>query len=81
VISKSRELLKYWNRLREMAGLLNPFPEKVLEKAKEEAAARYEKEMEKVRKEYEEKLSKQEEETLAKTKQRLKEELLKLTKK
>jgi ferredoxin len=81
VISKSRELLKYWNRLREMAGLLNPFPEKVLEKAKEEAAARYEKEMEKVRKAYEEKLSKQEEETLAKTKQRLKEELLKLTKK
>jgi hypothetical protein len=68
-----------WNTLRELAGMMSPYPEKLKERIDEEWAARHAAAMEQAKADYDEKLQRSESEQLEKIKQKLSEKLLALS--
>lgn len=79
VVAATEGALHQWRMLREMAGALSPFPEKLRNKVEQELAEKYERELEKARAEFEAKLRNKEEELMQEVRAKLRDKLLALS--
>lgn len=68
-----------WNTLREIAGMLTPYPQKLKERIDEEWSLKHAAEMEQLKSDYEEKLRQQESKQLEQVKQKLSDKLMALS--
>lgn len=78
VVSACEAALSAWNQLREMAGALSDFPEKIWQEAEKTQTAVFEARLQEIEKGYQERMQNLEQEFLEKTRVRLREKLLSL---
>ncbi|MFQ5448506.1 MAG: 4Fe-4S binding protein, partial [Saprospiraceae bacterium] len=79
VTAATSAALSQWNTLREIAGTLTPYPEKLWKEAEAALTEKYEEKMAALKAEYEEKMARQEADFMEKTKVKLREKLLALS--
>jgi pyruvate/2-oxoacid:ferredoxin oxidoreductase alpha subunit/ferredoxin len=79
VITATQDARRQWNSLREIAGALTPFPEKLRKQVEAELTIKYEQSMTELRAEYEEKLQTKEREMMEQVRGRLRDKLLALS--
>ena len=79
VVSATRQALRQWSSLRELAGLRSPFPQKVREELENELTQKYEKEIAELKTSYEAKLQEQEKVLMEEVRIKLREKLLALS--
>lgn len=80
VVAATRDALRQWNSLREIAGALTPFPQKLRKQTEKELNEKYEQSMAELRASYEEKLRVQESAMMEQVRQKLRDKLLALSK-
>ena len=80
IIKATESTLYAWRSLREMAGTLTEFPEKLKQKVEKDVSERFASEKMKITNEFSEKFKSLEEDHLEKVRQKLKEKLLELSK-
>ncbi len=79
VVNATQNALRQWNSLREVAGALTPFPEKLQQQIEENVKAKYEQLMTELKSEYEEKLRSQEQNMMKEVKRKLSDKLMVLS--
>lgn len=79
VVAATEGALHQWRMLREMAGALTPFPEKLRKQVEQEWAEKYQQELEQARSEYELKLQRREQELMQDVRAKLRDKLLSLS--
>ena len=81
VISATRQALRQWSSLRELAGLRSPFPQRAREELEKELTQKYEKEMAELKASYEAKFQEQEKVLMEEVRIKLRDKLLALSRK
>lgn len=79
VVSATRQALRHWNSLREMAGLRSPFPLKMREALEQEWGKKHEKELEELKASYEARFQEQEKALMEQVKAKLRDKLMELS--
>lgn len=79
VVAATRQALRRWNSLRELAGLRSPFPQKEREALEKELTQKYEKEITELKASYESRLQEQEQALMEQVRVKLRDKLLALS--
>jgi pyruvate/2-oxoacid:ferredoxin oxidoreductase alpha subunit/ferredoxin len=80
VVKATQNALRQWNSLREIAGALTPYPEKLQQQIEQSLRKEYEQSMADLKASYEEKLKTQEQNMMEEVRQKLRDKLLALSK-
>lgn len=81
VVRSTQNALRQWNSLREIAGALTPYPEKLHQQVEQSLRNEYEQSMAELKASYEEKLKTQEQNMMEEVRRKLRDKLLALSKK